>query len=192
MKRDFENPEEMKEMLAGPVSDGFAVTFVACSNAILRVCTAAMRVVGMMLLAEHKAPLVPTKTMPLNGPRVVKLLCDVHAHEVFQDGVFNSDPHAGNVIAMDDGRLGLIGYGATATLTHAQRTALAQLLIAISDQDDSATVQACKGFGLRSKRGDPAYLLPYALMCFHRGMHPEDMRGVGVPQHQVWHMPVSL
>merc|ERR1712202_42094 len=44
-------------------------------------------------------------TVPLNGPRIIKLLCDVHAHEVFVDGMFNSDPHAGNIMQMEDGRL---------------------------------------------------------------------------------------
>ena len=61
------------------------------------------------------------KSVPLNGPRIIKLLSDVHAHEIFIEGVYNSDPHAGNVLVMSDGRLGLIDYGACFELSHEQR-----------------------------------------------------------------------
>merc|ERR1719201_447579 len=60
-----------------------------------------------------KAPVA----VPLNGPRYAKLLFDVHGHEMFENGLFNSDPHAGNVLMMPDGRLGLIDYGAVMRLT---------------------------------------------------------------------------
>merc|ERR1712032_171322 len=36
------------------------------------------------------------------GPRIIRTLCDVHAHQIFVDGMFNSDPHAGNVLMMKD------------------------------------------------------------------------------------------
>merc|ERR1711976_810223 len=40
---------------------------------------------------------------PLNGPKIAKLLFEVHGHEIFQNGLFNSDPHAGNVLMLPDG-----------------------------------------------------------------------------------------
>ena len=89
--------------------------------------------------------------MPVNGPKLSRpstafaqslcrrppghrLLYEVHGYEIFQLGLFNSDPHAGNAAAsvgctsalrqsspapdeqkvfmMPDGKLGLIDYGA--------------------------------------------------------------------------------
>merc|ERR1712012_121409 len=79
---------------------------------------------------------------PLNGPRLARILYDVHGHEIFQDGLYNSDPHAGNVLMLSDGRLGLIDYGATQELTKEQRTSIARLFIAISDEDDDAVAPA--------------------------------------------------
>eukprot|EP00913_Durusdinium_trenchii_P019409 g18247.t1 len=80
--------------------------------------------------------------VPLNGPRFARLLYDVHGYEIFQLGLFNSDPHAGNVFMMPDGKLGLIDYGACMRLTATQRTCIAKLLIAIADEDDEA-VRLC-------------------------------------------------
>ena len=42
---------------------------------------------------------------------------EVHAYEIFNNGVFNGDPHPGNILLMDDGRLGLIDYGQVRTIT---------------------------------------------------------------------------
>eukprot|EP00946_MAST-07B_sp_MAST-7B-sp1_P000878 g878.t1 len=119
-------------------------------------------------------------TVPLNGPRILQLLADVHAHQVFFGDFFNSDPHAGNILQMDDGRLGLIDYGACDSLTHRQREAFAKLLIALADEDDDATITAFQEFGFRTKKSNRTYLLAYANMCYHRGLHPDDMARVGV------------
>ena len=54
---------------------------------------------------------------PVNGPTITKLLYEVHGHQILNDGVFNADPHAGNVMICNDGRLGLIDYGNAPTLT---------------------------------------------------------------------------
>ena len=43
--------------------------------------------------------------------RVLRLLCDVHASEIFEAGSFNADPHPGNIILMPNGKIGLIDYG---------------------------------------------------------------------------------
>lgn len=78
---------------------------------------------------------------------IVQTLCDVHAHQVFMTGLFNSDPHAGNVIMMNDGRLGLIDYGACDTLTHAERDSFARLCVALADGGEQATLQTLNDFG---------------------------------------------
>ena len=43
----------------------------------------------------------------------------VHGYQLLLDGVYNADPHPGNVIVLPDGRLGLIDYGMVCiVLTH--------------------------------------------------------------------------
>jgi aarF domain-containing kinase len=48
---------------------------------------------------------------PINLGEIMQTLLDVHAWEILIDGAFNGDPHPGNILLMDDGRLGLIDYG---------------------------------------------------------------------------------
>lgn len=47
----------------------------------------------------------------LNLSKLLEILGRVHAYEMFQLGAFNGDPHPGNILLLDDGRLGLIDYG---------------------------------------------------------------------------------
>ena len=50
--------------------------------------------------------------------RLVRTLVRVHGCQLLLDGVYNADPHPGNVLVLPDGRLGLIDYGTLAlTLT---------------------------------------------------------------------------
>ena len=120
--------------------------------------------------------------MPLNGPKILRTLNEVHAYQIFVNGLYNSDPHAGNVLMMDDGRLGLIDYGGVATMEKDKRTSFAKLLVAISDKNEEKTIKYCKEFGFESKKMDKVYMMAYAYMCFHRGLNMDDMISVGVPE----------
>jgi aarF domain-containing kinase len=42
---------------------------------------------------------------------LLRVLCDVHAHQIFEGGTFNGDPHPGNILLQPNGKLGLIDYG---------------------------------------------------------------------------------
>mmetsp|Transcript_43180 Transcript_43180/g.82871 ORF Transcript_43180/g.82871 Transcript_43180/m.82871 type:complete len:615 (-) Transcript_43180:280-2124(-) len=123
--------------------------------------------------------------VPLNGPRIVKLLFDVHGHEIFQNGLFNSDAHAGNILMLKNGKLGLLDYGACMRLTPSQRIDVARLFIAIADEDDAAVPQAFWACGFRSKRMDERLALLLAHVSFNRGPFPYDMNRlapkVGLP-----------
>lgn len=47
---------------------------------------------------------------PINLARVLDVLMRVHAEEIFRHGIFNADPHPGNIMLLKDGRIGLIDY----------------------------------------------------------------------------------
>jgi ubiquinone biosynthesis protein len=61
---------------------------------------------------------------------------------VFVDGLYHADPHAGNVILLPDGRLGLIDFGQVGVLSAARRAELTDLLRAVAERrsDDAADV----------------------------------------------------
>eukprot|EP00962_Isochrysis_galbana_P030138 scaffold9748_cov93-Isochrysis_galbana.AAC.3 len=60
-------------------------------------------------------------------------------------------PHTGNILLLNDGRIGLIDWGQVKRLSQADRVRLARLLIALADRDEvlSAQLMAATGFATR-------------------------------------------
>ena len=73
--------------------------------------------------------------LPLNTKLILDLVSDIHAYEIFNDGAFNGDPHPGNILLCDDGRLGLIDYGQVKHLDTKPRIELAKLIIFLGDNN---------------------------------------------------------
>ena len=148
----------------------------------------------------HQAASAPPELV--DGYRIFKLLADVHAHQLFRDGLYNSDPHAGNIIMMPDGRLGLIDFGATVDISHEKRNALARIILAVAERTssistptaatsddvgndshthkpyqnlDTRIITAMKDFGYYSQHLHPTVMLAYAYVFFHRGYTVEGM-----------------
>jgi ubiquinone biosynthesis protein len=63
-----------------------------------------------------------------------KLLASFLA-QVLEVGVFNADPHPGNILILPDGQLAQIDFGSVGRLHGAQRLALARLLVAVDRTD---------------------------------------------------------
>lgn len=42
----------------------------------------------------------------INPHEIIDLLNEVHAHEIFLDGIFNGDPHPGNIFLLKNGKIG--------------------------------------------------------------------------------------
>lgn len=93
---------------------------VTCS--IARIFWAAITAVGVITVAQTPITsltllwhlrIIPYKhtELPLDSEAIIKLLIEVHGYEIFVNGSFNGDPHAGNILVLPDGRLGLIDYG---------------------------------------------------------------------------------
>jgi ubiquinone biosynthesis protein len=60
--------------------------------------------------------------------------------QVMRDGVFHADPHPGNVMLLDDGRLGLLDFGSVGRLDGAMRAGLQNILLSI-DRGDAAAMR---------------------------------------------------
>jgi aarF domain-containing kinase len=42
----------------------------------------------------------------INPHEIIDLLNEVHAHQIFLDGIFNGDPHPGNIFLLKSGKIG--------------------------------------------------------------------------------------
>jgi ubiquinone biosynthesis protein len=74
--------------------------------------------------------------------------------QVLIAGFFHADPHAGNVLISDDGRLCLLDWGLAGNLTPRLRYALADLLGAAVDQDAERVVRIAVNLGGPGSRPD--------------------------------------
>jgi ubiquinone biosynthesis protein len=66
-----------------------------------------------------------------DAKRLVKLGIETIFKQIFEEGLFHGDPHPGNLLALEDGRLGLIDFGLVGRLTSSQRENLVDLLVSI-------------------------------------------------------------
>ena len=88
-----------------------------------------------------------------NLGELLQLLLDVHIAEILDDGVFNADPHPGNILLMPDGRLGLLDYGQTKRLPVEVRVSFAKLIVALCVDDRPEVVRLVReDFGGSSKK----------------------------------------
>lgn len=67
--------------------------------------------------------------------------------QIFDDGRFHADPHAGNFIVMADGRLGLIDFGLTGEFSRHDRKRIGRAVKAILARDADKVIGALLEFG---------------------------------------------
>ncbi|WP_240506331.1 ABC1 kinase family protein [Thermoactinospora rubra] len=75
-------------------------------------------------------------------PRLARDLLDCLLRQILLQGVFHADPHPGNIMLLDDGRLGLLDFGSVGRLDASARSALQRFLLAMNRQDPLAVTDA--------------------------------------------------
>jgi predicted unusual protein kinase regulating ubiquinone biosynthesis (AarF/ABC1/UbiB family) len=99
------------------------------------------RVLTMDYLEGRKVTdLDPLTRIDTDGAGLAEELFRAYLHQVVVDGFFHADPHAGNVILTEDGRVGLIDLGMVGRVAPRMRDALFRLILAIGEGrgDDAA------------------------------------------------------
>jgi aarF domain-containing kinase len=120
-------------------------------------------------------------------------LFDVHGHQIFNLGLFNADPHPGNILVIEeegDGpstRLGLIDYGQCKRLTVEEQVKIAQLVLSVANEkSDLAVATAFRSLGITTKNNLTEFLAKFGRLMFgplkpehldhswHRKLHEQD------------------
>lgn len=93
----------------------------------------------------------------------INLVIDFHGHQIFRDGVFSGDPHCGNILELDGGRLGLLDYGQTTRLTDDERIKYSRVVSAIGSQASASQIaEAMRQAGFRTRTNGDTVLAEYA------------------------------
>jgi ubiquinone biosynthesis protein len=75
----------------------------------------------------------PLDRLDLDGHDLAEDLFRAYLDQILFDGIFHADPHPGNILLTDDGRLALIDMGMVARVSTGVQDALIKLLLALSE-----------------------------------------------------------
>lgn len=101
-------------------------------------------------------------------------IATAYGHQIMVDGLFQADPHPGNILVLPDGKAALLDFGLTKELSLKSRLGFARLVIASSNRDPHAIVAAMRDLGAKTKSEAPEDILPLMRLLF-------DARPIGEP-----------
>lgn len=112
----------------------------------------------------------PLALIDLDARPLVEQLFHCYLRMILDDGVLHADPHPGNLLVTDDGRLALLDLGMVATVPQRVQSHVTKLLLAINDGEgeEAAAVLADMGHPLEDHdaaafRDDVAHLVSEAV-----------------------------
>ncbi len=89
----------------------------------------------------------PLAQLEIDGDALAEQLFRAYLDQVLVHGFFHADPHPGNVLLTDDGRLALVDVGMVATVSSSMQDGLVRLLLALSDGRADETADALSSLG---------------------------------------------
>jgi aarF domain-containing kinase len=115
--------------------------------------------------------------IPLNQPEriaaanpdrdaLIRTIAGAYGHQIMVDGVFQADPHPGNLFLLPDGRAGLLDFGLTKELPDKSRRGFARLVVASAARDGDAILTAFRELGVKARSDDPAEIFPLIGLFF--------------------------
>lgn len=108
------------------------------------------------------------------------LVLEAYTRQVLEAGVFQADPHPGNLLVAADGTLVLLDFGCARELSPATRRLYAQLLIAFFGGDAARVATLLAELGFRTQSGRPDTLLHFAEAMLG-ALREAALQGGGVP-----------
>ncbi len=106
------------------------------------------RIITMDRISGKKVTDVgPLGLMDIDGPGLADALFGFMLRTMLDEGLLHADPHPGNLLVTDDGRIGLIDLGMVATVPKRLQSRLLKLLLAVSEADGEAVAATLASLG---------------------------------------------
>lgn len=91
--------------------------------------------------------------------RMVNLAAPCLSLQLMDAGFVHCDPHEGNMMLLEDGRLGLIDFGLVAQMTNIHQESMASAILSLLAEDYRALVPCFRGMGILNSDRDDAELM---------------------------------
>lgn len=89
-------------------------------------------------------------------------LLDCYMQQVLHAGVFQADPHPGNILVTEENQLVLLDFGCTMVLPHNFKLAYRKILISALANDKDSVAESLMELGFKTKSGKPDTLIAFA------------------------------
>jgi len=108
------------------------------------------RVLTMEYISGTKiTALNPVVHIDLNPHGLVETLFQAYLRQIIIDGFFHADPHPGNVLVTEDGRIALIDLGMVSRLALSRQEQLLKLVLAVAEGRGDQAFEVAMGIGRR-------------------------------------------
>jgi ubiquinone biosynthesis protein len=91
------------------------------------------------------------KRLGINPTRMLNRLVQVYSHMILLEGYYHADPHPGNFLIMEDGKIALLDFGMVQTLAEKTRTDLYETIRAATRGEVEKVVDGFYRVGLVAK-----------------------------------------
>lgn len=92
-------------------------------------------------------PPVPKK-LPDHSPQELgNIIATSYMRMIFEFGLFHADPHAGNLMLLEGGRLGILDFGMVGRIDDRLRESIEEMLVAINNGDQRSLTRLVKRVG---------------------------------------------
>ena len=107
-----------------------------------------------MVDGRNVGSLGPLAQLEIDGGVLADDLFRAYLDQILVHGFVHADPHPGNVLVTDDGRLGLIDLGMVARVDAELQDKLIRLLLSVSEGRGADTADVLAGLGVRTESFD--------------------------------------
>jgi ubiquinone biosynthesis protein len=119
--------------------------------------------------------------------RILGLVLEAYVRQVLEAGVFQADPHPGNLLVTDRDEIVLLDFGCTKTMPPGKREGYLALMRAFLSGDRGDMVECLEDLGFATRSGDPETLLTFteALLSQFRDAMASGERSVWLSQGEL-------
>lgn len=92
------------------------------------------------------------KEAHINTEKVARNLAGCYLKQIAKFGFFHADPHPGNIVILNDGRIGLLDFGMVGTLREEMKQMGTRLMVAVAKKDSDRISEVLLDMGIAQKK----------------------------------------
>ncbi|MFN9629712.1 MAG: ABC1 kinase family protein [Cyanobacteriota bacterium] len=110
------------------------------------------------------------KAIGVDPDEMITIGVNCSLQQLLEHGFFHADPHPGNLLALEDGRLAYLDFGMMSTITREARTGLIQAVVHLVNRDFGKLSQDFVSLGFLSEEVDLAPIVPAFEVVFGQAL----------------------